>query len=606
MLTLNSKALKIGNKWLTPINGSGPVPETESYLLRVWTSHDMRVCFQKLILNDVDPTTVDYSVLPSGKRPTQVPVTYCPPLVNNITLRFAFNNDSYSLNSQIQEFVNGGNVDTDTDYSSILQDHRYDTYVDLEFEWPYSFPIQSTGSINVYNGYMCKLYKIVNDTHYAEIASSPGAGGGSNPKTFSIDQTVYDVNADSSLSLWPSAGAPGDVLQIDWTPPSNQSLSSFSVNGGTVSNGLLTVGNSTVTLQANYGSYASYSSYELEMECTNHESGNPLFYISNMSVTPASGTVTSQYGTEALNSSRIASITGDGPYNMTSGYGYCYKINLFFGSLNSQYISWNSYLAKNSNYPCVGGTVTARLYGYNNGVKYPLGITSYNPNNILYNYKVSRCTDPNNPVYTVTTSASNGTVTATPPGGVAGTTCTLTATPNSGYTFDSYTLTGTGASISGNTLTIGTSNVTVVGNFVQGASYNHYELEIRNDTTAQNVAICGMNVRPNSGSIISNSTSALSTEDIDKIVDSTVTSQVYEVNLSPANGQWVPAKYLLLRFNSLSGNLTWYDTLYQYYTPQGGFSSATLYGVDSNNNRTQLSQIGPVTNTYNVQHSLHV
>lgn len=479
MLTINSKALKIGNKWLTPINGSGPVPETESYLLRVWTSGDRQINFQKLVLNDVDPTTVDYSVLPSGKRPTDSPVDYCPPLVNNITLRFAYNNDSYSLNSQIQEFVNGGNVNTDPDYSSYLEDHRYDAYVDLEFEWPYSFPVQSSGSIALYNGSRGMLYKIINGTHYAEIASFSGTGN----KTFTVDQTVYDVDADSSLTLWPSAGAPGDVLQVNWTPPSNQSLSSFSVNGGTVSNGLLTVGNSDVTLQANYGSYAGYSSYELEMECVNHEGGSPLFYISNMSVTPASGTVTSQYGTEALTSSRIASITGDGPYNMTSGYGYCYKINLFFSSLNSQYISWNSYLAKN-NTPCVGGTVTARLYGYNNGVKYPLGITSYNPNNISYNYKVSRCTDPNNPVYTVTTSASNGTVTATPPGGVAGTTCTLTATPNSGYTFDSFTFTGNGASISGNTLTIGTSNVTVVGNFVQGASYDSYWLEVDSNSSS--------------------------------------------------------------------------------------------------------------------------
>lgn len=480
MLTLNSKALKIGNKWLNPVNGSGPVPETESYLLRVWASHDMQINFQKLVLNDVDPTTVDYGVLPSGKRPTDIPVDYCPPLVNNITLRFAYNNDSYSLNSQIQEFVNGGNVNTYPDYSSYLEDHRYDAYVDLEFEWPYSFPIQSSGSISLWNGSRGMLYKIVNDTHYAEIASFEGAGL---VHTFSIDQTVYDVNADSSLTLWPSAGAPGDILQVNWTPPSNQSLSSFSVNGGTVSNGLLTVGNSTVTLQANYGSYASYSSYELEMECANQTNlGNPAFYISNMSVTPASGTVTSQYGTEALTSSQISSITGDGPYNMTSGYGYGYKINLFFSSLNSQYISWNSYLAKNTNYPCIGGTVTARLYGYNNGIRYPLGVTSYNPNNISYNYKVSRCTDPNNPVYTVTTSASNGTVTATPPGGVAGTTCTLTATPNSGYTFDSYTITGTGASISGNTLTIGTSNVMVVGNFVQGASYDSYWLEVNANT----------------------------------------------------------------------------------------------------------------------------
>jgi len=483
MLTLNSKALKIGNKWLNPINGSGPTPVSEKYLLRVWDSHDTQINFQKLTLTDVDPTTVDYSVLPAGKRPTDTPVDYCPPLVNSITLRFAYTNDSYNLNSQIQEFVNGGNINTDPDYSSYLQDHSYDAYIDMEFEWPYSFPIQSSGFIKIFNGSRFNLYKIVNDTHYAEIGS--GKMTGDYNITFAIDTTVYDVNADSSLSLWPSAGAPGDKLQIDWTPPSNQSLSSFSVNGGTVSNGQLTVGNSTVTLQANYGSYASYSSYELEMECANQTNlGNPAFYISNMSVTPASGTVTAQYGTEALTSSQIASITGDGPYNMTSGYGYCYKINLFFSSLSSQYISWNSYLAKN-NTPCTGGTITARLYGYSNGVKYPLGITSYNPNNISYNYKVSRCTDPNQPVYTVTTSASNGTVTATPSGGVAGTQCTLTATPNSGYTFDSFTITGTGASISGNTLTIGTSNVTVVGNFVQGASYDSYWLEV-NSNASQN------------------------------------------------------------------------------------------------------------------------
>jgi hypothetical protein len=209
--------------------------------------------------------------------------------------------------------------------------------------------------------------------------------------------------------------------------------------------------------------------------------------------------------------------------------------------------------------------------------------------------------------YTVTcTNDGNGTVAASPTSNYSGSTVTLSNTPNSGYEFDSYTLvSGTGASISGNTLTIGTSNVTVRGNFAQGASYDHYELEIRNDTTSQQVAICGMNVRPDSGSTIMTSISALSTEDIDKIVDSTG-NQAYDVTLSPASGEWIPAKYLLLRFNSLSGNLTWYDTLNPYHIPSGGFSSATLYGVDSNNNRTQLSQIGPVTNTYNVQRSLHV
>lgn len=58
----------------------------------------------------------------------------------------------------------------------------------------------------------------------------------------------------------------------------------------------------------------------------------------------------------------------------------------------------------------------------------------------------------------------------------------MSNTPNSGYEFDSYTLvSGTGASISGNTLTIGTSNVTVRGNFAQSGpsvNYDSYRLVI--------------------------------------------------------------------------------------------------------------------------------
>lgn len=70
--------------------------------------------------------------------------------------------------------------------------------------------------------------------------------------------------------------------------------------------------------------------------------------------------------------------------------------------------------------------------------------------------------------YTVTcTNDGNGTIAASPTSNYTGSTVTLSSTPNSGYDFDSYTLiSGTGASISGNTLTIGTSNVTVKGNFV--------------------------------------------------------------------------------------------------------------------------------------------
>lgn len=84
--------------------------------------------------------------------------------------------------------------------------------------------------------------------------------------------------------------------------------------------------------------------------------------------------------------------------------------------------------------------------------------------------------------YSVTcTNDGHGTIAASPTSNYSGSTVTLSNTPNSGYTFDKYTLvSGTGASISGNTLTIGTSNVTVRGDFVAQApvSYNYFLLEL--------------------------------------------------------------------------------------------------------------------------------
>ena len=73
-------------------------------------------------------------------------------------------------------------------------------------------------------------------------------------------------------------------------------------------------------------------------------------------------------------------------------------------------------------------------------------------------------------VYHVTTSGTNGTVTASPSEGINGTVVTLTNTPNSGYMFSSYTVTG--ATLNNNTFTINNSDVTVVGNFVAGLTLN--------------------------------------------------------------------------------------------------------------------------------------
>lgn len=86
--------------------------------------------------------------------------------------------------------------------------------------------------------------------------------------------------------------------------------------------------------------------------------------------------------------------------------------------------------------------------------------------------------------YSVTcTNDGNGTIAASPTSNYSGSTVTLSNTPNTGYDFDKYTLvSGTGASISGDTLTIGTSNVTVRGDFVaQGATYDAYRILIASD-----------------------------------------------------------------------------------------------------------------------------
>jgi hypothetical protein len=72
--------------------------------------------------------------------------------------------------------------------------------------------------------------------------------------------------------------------------------------------------------------------------------------------------------------------------------------------------------------------------------------------------------------YNVTTSGNHGTVIASPNKGIDGTIVTLTNSPDSGYMFSSYTVTG--ATLNNNQFVINGSDVTVVGNFIQGLTLN--------------------------------------------------------------------------------------------------------------------------------------
>lgn len=76
----------------------------------------------------------------------------------------------------------------------------------------------------------------------------------------------------------------------------------------------------------------------------------------------------------------------------------------------------------------------------------------------------------NIPEHNVITSGNHGTVTASPNKGIQGTEVTLSNSPESGYEFSSYSVTGAEL-YDGNKLTIGTTDVSVVGTFASVGGY---------------------------------------------------------------------------------------------------------------------------------------
>lgn len=298
-------------------------------------------------------------------------------------------------------------------------------------------------------------------------------------------------------------------------------------------------------------------------------------------------------------------------YNPDTGTGTLTGDNLALGStIPSVYAGYNDaqYITLQLNVTEALTSLSFRVYTEaaatitlvgrdSSGTLYQLARSTIGASPSSYYYQ-NVSMDLSGTVYNITcTDDGNGTLSADIGGGIAGSLAGLTATPDTGYVFDSYTLvSGTGASISGNILTIGTSDVVVRANFAQSSAYDHYE--VRFTGTNDSLHICGMNTRPDSGYVLDrwNQRANLSSEDFD-----------YMQSSGGYNYGWDNDQYLSLTFNDITGGvLTWYDSLNQYYTPTGSNTTATLYGVDSLGNMTQLDQIGPYTNTYNVQRSLSI
>lgn len=276
---------------------------------------------------------------------------------------------------------------------------------------------------------------------------------------------------------------------------------------------------------------------------------------------------------------------------------------VYAGSQNAQYITIRLNVTEEltslsfSVYTMAAATIT--LVGRDSsGTLYQLARSTIGASSDYYEYQ-NVTMDLSGTVYNITcTDDGNGTLSADIGGGIADSLAGLTATPDTGYSFDSYTIvSGTGASISGDILRIGTSDVTVRANFAAIPSgYDHYE--VRFTGTSGSLHICEMNTRPDSGYVLDrwNQRGNLSSADFD-----------YMQSSGGYNYGWDNDQYLSLTFNDITGGvLTWYDSLNQWYTPTGSNTTATLYGVDSLGNMTQLDQIGPYTNTYNVQRSLSI
>lgn len=208
------------------------------------------------------------------------------------------------------------------------------------------------------------------------------------------------------------------------------------------------------------------------------------------------------------------------------------------------------------------------------------------------------------PKYTVTcTNDGHGTISASPTSGYSGSTVTLSNTPNSGYTLDHYEITsGSGASITNNTLTIGSSNVTVRGVFKSAVTYDLYRLELGFKSGSNNyISLCGMVPTPAGGTVYNGSSYyAMNTTDLNKIA-ATSGSLYYK---SYSSG------YVSVNFNSLpSGEISWYDHLSTMSNscPPGGFAYARLYGTTlPSYQETLLASLGSSTNATGVQHVIRI
>ena len=201
--------------------------------------------------------------------------------------------------------------------------------------------------------------------------------------------------------------------------------------------------------------------------------------------------------------------------------------------------------------------------------------------------------------YSVTcTNDGHGTIAASPTSNYSGSTVTLSNTPNSGYNFDKYTIvSGTGASISGNTLTIGTSNVTVRGDFVVASQYSAYRISItRTYSTSNSSDNYGFPMRETTALPALNikNVSRTCTEGAAQYYDSSLKSYVFTSTdlgaMTTSSGVTTPELLQGIGFLTASGSYPTF-TLSMPNPPTSGYSAdllITLEGKDSNNNWIQV------------------
>lgn len=318
-----------------------------------------------------------------------------------------------------------------------------------------------------------------NLTPVNDVQSIVTAGAGNVGTVSPVDNYTLTTTVTGQGSVSPNGGtyASGTVVTLIATPANGYTFNSW---GGAASG---TSTSTTVTMNANKSVTANFSEIPV---------GNQIIMEENaLGFCAVDGSIDSNH----------AGFTGSGFVNTDNAVGTAVEWKVTAAASDTYALQWryahdgetddrpgsllvNGAVVNNVSFPASGSWTSwvqsSLVYVTLNSGANTIRLISTTSNGlgnidrmaiIGDNLSATSCDDVVNPVFTLSTSANNGTISLSPNGGpyAEGTVVTLTATPASGYTFTSWS-----GDLSGNsnpvTLTMNT-NKSVSANFSQSSTF---------------------------------------------------------------------------------------------------------------------------------------